>query len=117
MGEPVKILDLAKDVIRLAGLELGVDIDIEYTGLRPGEKMFEELFNDGEEYLATLHEKILYAKNSSEFIPDNLDELLQNLITNYNSLSKEDIIRELKIIVPQFTHQFLNSNYQASRLN
>ncbi len=110
MGEPVKIIDLAKDVIRLAGLEEGIDVDIEVTGLRPGEKMFEELFSDGEEYLRTSHEKILFAKNSSEFIPSNLDYLLNNLIENCNNLSKEEIILNLQEIVPGFTHQSQNSD-------
>lgn len=105
MGEPVKIVDLAQDVIRLAGLEEGVDIDIEYTGLRPGEKMFEELFGDGEEYLRTSHEKILFAKNSSEFIPDTLSDQLDNLIQNCNNYSKEEIISHLQSIVPEFSHQ------------
>lgn len=105
MGEPVKIIDLAKDVIRLAGLEEGIDVDIEVTGLRPGEKMFEELFSEGEEYLRTTHEKILYAKNSSEFIPENLNHLLDDLIGNYNHRTKEEIILNLQQIVPGFTHQ------------
>jgi FlaA1/EpsC-like NDP-sugar epimerase len=63
MGEPVKIVDLAKDLIRLSGLEEGKDIDIVFTGLRPGEKMFEELFLEGEEYDRTEHAKIFVARN------------------------------------------------------
>lgn len=113
MGEPVKIIDLAKDVIRLAGLDEGIDIDIETTGLRPGEKMFEELFINGEDYLKTIHEKILFAKNASEFIAQNLDELLDSLISN-NDLSKEEIIIKLKEIVPEFTHQSLEENINIS---
>lgn len=104
MGEPVKIIDLARDVIRLAGLEEGVDVDIKITGLRPGEKMFEELFGDGEEYLKTSHSKIMVAKNSSEFIPNNLDEKLEYMIENYNSLDKKEIINCFKEIVPEFNH-------------
>ncbi len=65
MGEPVKIVDLANDLIKLSGLEVGRDIDIKFTGLRPGEKMYEELFVDGEEFDATKHEKIVVAKNGN----------------------------------------------------
>ncbi|MBK8946915.1 MAG: polysaccharide biosynthesis protein [Ignavibacteriae bacterium] len=105
MGEPVKILDLAKDVIRLAGLEEGVDVDIEYTGLRPGEKMFEELFKDGEEYLRTEHEKIMFAKNSSSFIPQDLNQKINELIANCNNYTLEEIVKSFAVIVPEFTHQ------------
>jgi FlaA1/EpsC-like NDP-sugar epimerase len=63
MGEPVKIVDLAADLIRLSGLEVGKDVEIVFTGLRPGEKMFEELFLDGEQYGRTAHEKIFIARN------------------------------------------------------
>lgn len=65
MGEPVKIVDLASDLIRLSGLEVGRDIEIKFTGLRPGEKMYEELFVDGEEFDQTAHEKIVVAKNGN----------------------------------------------------
>jgi len=63
MGAPVKILDLARDLILLSGFEPGRDIQIEFTGLRPGEKMFEELFLDSESYSHTSHEKVYVAKN------------------------------------------------------
>lgn len=58
MGEPVRIVDLARDLIRLSGFEPGRDIEIVFTGIRPGEKLFEELINDGESVRATEHEKI-----------------------------------------------------------
>ncbi|MFY9496004.1 MAG: nucleoside-diphosphate sugar epimerase/dehydratase, partial [Halanaerobiales bacterium] len=58
MGEPVKIIDLAKDLIKLSGLKLGEDIDIEITGLRPGEKLYEELLHDTENSIRTEHERI-----------------------------------------------------------
>jgi FlaA1/EpsC-like NDP-sugar epimerase len=63
MGKPVKIVDLARDLIRLSGFEPGRDIQIEFTGLRPGEKMFEELFLQGEDHARTAHEKIYVASN------------------------------------------------------
>jgi FlaA1/EpsC-like NDP-sugar epimerase len=65
MGEPVRILDLATDLIRLSGLEVGSDIDIRFTGTRPGEKLYEELFFDSESALPTDHPKVLRAKNGA----------------------------------------------------
>ena len=59
MGEPVKIADLARDMIRLSGLEPDVDIEIKYIGLRPGEKLYEELITAGEGIVPTPHEKIM----------------------------------------------------------
>ena len=73
MGQPVKIVDLAKDLVRLSGYEVGKDIEIVFTGLRPGEKLYEELLVEGEEYDSTAHEKVLVVKNASRIIPDNFD--------------------------------------------
>ena len=73
MGQPVKIVDLAKDLIRLSGYEVGKDIEIVFTGLRPGEKLYEELLVKGEEYDSTAHEKVLVVKNASRIIPENFD--------------------------------------------
>ena len=73
MGQPVKIVDLAKDLIRLSGYEVGKDIEIVFSGLRPGEKLYEELLVEGEEYDSTAHEKVLVVKNASRIIPDNFD--------------------------------------------
>ena len=67
MGKPVKIFDLAKKTIRLSGKELGKDIEIIFTGLRDGEKLYEELLNDKENTVPTHHEKILKA-HVSEYI-------------------------------------------------
>lgn len=79
MGQPVKIVDLAKDLIHLSGYEVGKDIDIVFTGLRPGEKLYEELLIEGEEYEATAHEKVLVVKNASGIIPENLDTTISIL--------------------------------------
>ena len=65
MGEPVKVLDLATDLIRLSGLEVGTDIEIRFTGTRPGEKLYEELFFDSESAIPTDHPKVLRAKNGA----------------------------------------------------
>ncbi len=74
MGEPVKIVDLARDLIDLSGLEVGRDIEIKFIGLRPGDKLFEELFIPGEDYNRTTHEKIFIASNASQFVPEDLDD-------------------------------------------
>ncbi|HIK32957.1 MAG TPA: polysaccharide biosynthesis protein [Oscillatoriales cyanobacterium M59_W2019_021] len=73
MGEPVKIVDLARDLIRLSGYEVDRDIKIKFTGLRPGEKLFEELLIPGEKYEPTAHEKLLMVPNASQMVPETLD--------------------------------------------
>ena len=73
MGQPVKIVDLARDLIHLSGYEVGKDIEIVFTGLRPGEKLYEELLILGEEYQPTPHGKVLVVKNASRIIPEDLD--------------------------------------------
>ena len=73
MGQPVKIVDLARDLIHLSGYEVGKDIEIVFTGLRPGEKLYEELLILGEEYQPTPHEKVLVVKNASRIVPEDLD--------------------------------------------
>lgn len=72
MGEPVKVVDLARDMIRLSGLEVGRDIDICFSGIRPGEKLFEELFANGESYRATPHSKVFVAIHASDSAPRGL---------------------------------------------
>lgn len=79
MGQPIKIVDLAKDLIGLSGFEVGKDIDIVFTGLRPGEKLYEELLVEGEEYNSTAHEKVLVVQNASRIIPENLDTTIDIL--------------------------------------
>ncbi|NMB46317.1 MAG: polysaccharide biosynthesis protein, partial [Firmicutes bacterium] len=78
MGEPTKIKDLAEDLIRFSGFEPGRDIEIEYIGLRPGEKLFEELLLDEENTTATRHEKI-YIANLAEYEMDKLTHILAEL--------------------------------------
>jgi FlaA1/EpsC-like NDP-sugar epimerase len=78
MGEPVKILDLANDLIRLSGLVPNVDIPIQITGVRPGEKLYEELLTSDESTAVTRHKKIFVAKQNC--IPSNFEEQLEDLI-------------------------------------
>jgi FlaA1/EpsC-like NDP-sugar epimerase len=79
MGKPVKIIDLARDLIALSGYRVGTDIEITCTGLRPGEKLYEELFIPGEEYERTAHSKIIRVGNASRQLPPNLTTLVNQL--------------------------------------
>jgi len=102
MGKPVPIVDLARKMIRLSGLVPGVDIDIKYTGLRPGEKLYEELLNDAENTLPTHHEKILIAKvreASVKNIEQEFLELFQLAASQDNSMS---MVAKMKELVPEF---------------
>ncbi len=92
MGQPVKIVDLAKDLINLSGYEVGKDIEIAFTGLRPGEKLFEELFLPGEQYERTQHEKIIIVGNASSNLPENL-------IAKVEALSKAAAKNDAGLIV------------------
>lgn len=103
MGTPVKVVDLAKRMIQLAGLIPGKDIEIRYTQLRPGEKMYEELFKDSEEFAATDHPKILRAKKSAETNPNfyNLLKELYEIASSHNNEAIPAIIRQM---LPEFNH-------------
>ena len=108
MGNPVKIVDLAKQMIRLSGFTPNVDINITYTGLRPGEKLYEELLADKENTLPTHHQKILIAKSSFEFDKENTI-LLENLS---NQIMQNQTLAALKILyqlVPEFNHNKLEN--------
>jgi len=103
MGKPVKILDLATRMIQLAGLIPGKDIEIVYTQLRPGEKMYEELFKDSEKFAATVHPKILRAKKSSEVNP-HFYALLNELEEAAGAHNNEMVTPILKNMLPEFNH-------------
>ena len=102
MGEPIKIADMARDLIELSGLEVGKDIDIVFTGLKPGEKLFEELFVTGESYRRTEHQKILIADNASRFIPLRLDEAIGALQEAAGRNDRDAIVRRLQDLVPEY---------------
>lgn len=102
MGDPVRIVDLAKDLIRLSGYEVEKDIKIVTVGSRPGEKLYEELFISGEKYEKTRNEKVLIASNASHFIPENFDENLELLIDKRHENDRETIISLLTRLVPEF---------------
>jgi FlaA1/EpsC-like NDP-sugar epimerase len=101
MGEPVKIIDLAKDLIRLSGLEEGIDIEIKMVGLRPGEKLFEELLTAEEGTQATKHEKIFVAK-ADKVDGHKLNEDVKILENMANQGKLIDILHEFKKIIPAF---------------
>ena len=102
MGEPVKIVDLARDLIELSGLEVGRDVEIQFTGARPGEKLYEELFVEGEQYHRTHHEKIFIAGNASSFVPMDLDDSLGGLAASAARYDTEAIIRGLQNLIPEY---------------
>lgn len=101
MGEPVKIIDLAKDMIKLSGLVLDKDITIVFTGPRPGEKLFEEILTAEEGTVATQNKKIFTAKLSSSNL-DNLEEKIRDLENIILKAEKGKIVRAIKDIVPAF---------------
>lgn len=102
MGEPVKIVDLAKDLICLSGYQVGKDIEISYTGLRPGEKLFEELFLPDEEYQKTGHEKLLIVKNASKNIPSQLLQHVADLLQSASINDSMEIRSLLQKLVPGY---------------
>jgi FlaA1/EpsC-like NDP-sugar epimerase len=101
MGEPVKILDLATDLIRLSGLEPGSDIEIRFTGTRPGEKLYEELFFSSENAHPTQHPKVLRAKNGrlAEGVGEVIDDLIEAAV---EGAPEQEIRDRLARIVPDF---------------
>ncbi len=101
MGEPVKILKLAETLIKLQGLEPYKDIDIVFTGLRPGEKLFEELLTAEEGTQKTYHQKIFIAKISKKLSILELEEILQEFY-NVDNLSYNDIKNLLSKYIPFF---------------
>jgi FlaA1/EpsC-like NDP-sugar epimerase len=105
MGEPVKILDLAKNMIRLAGLVPDRDIKIEFIGLRPGEKLYEELLIDGEGILDTAYNKIKVCNNANGFNEKMLFEAIEqfNLLLK-DSRDNEAVVEVLRKLVPAFQH-------------
>lgn len=109
MGKPVKIIDLARKMIKLAGFIPDKDIKIQIVGLRPGEKLYEELLNDTSKTLPTYHEKIMI----SEEILDEFDVLntdIEELIGIANRFDSDQIVSKMKQIVPEF--KSMNSTFE-----
>ncbi len=110
MGAPVKISDLAKKMIRLYGYIPNIDIPLKYTGLRPGEKLYEELLVDGENSVKTYHEKIMIAKvrTIDQKAIINQFKLLENKIASPNSSMQ--LVGLMKQLVPEFVSN--NSEFE-----
>jgi FlaA1/EpsC-like NDP-sugar epimerase len=100
MGEQIKIADLARDMIELSGLEVGKDIDITFTGLRPGEKLYEELFLPDEAFERTQHKKIFIAADANSFVPEHLDHWVHSLALSAEQEDFETILLLLRRLIP-----------------
>jgi len=110
MGKPVKILDLAERMIKLSGYTPGVDIKIDFIGLRPGEKLYEELLTDNSTTIPTHHEKIMISRDPlMEF--EDIDTLCQQIILSAMNKDSLQIVKILKIIVPEFISN--NSEFEV----
>ncbi|MDX6747680.1 nucleoside-diphosphate sugar epimerase/dehydratase [Polaribacter sp. PL03] len=109
MGKSVKIFEIAKRMIDLSGLKYPEDIDIKITGLRPGEKLYEELLADGENTTNTYHDKIMIAK-AEKFDGSILKSKIDNLSCDFNQLDNRDIVLLMKDIVPEYVSN--NSEFE-----
>lgn len=110
MGKPVKIYDLATKMIRLAGFVPNKDIKIKVVGLRPGEKLYEELLNDNSKTLPTHHEKILIAQEMIDSYQE-IREAIDDIIEAANNYDGNLVVAKMKKIVPEF--KSLNSTFQS----
>jgi FlaA1/EpsC-like NDP-sugar epimerase len=112
MGESIKIIDLAKKMIQLAGFKIGKDIEIKITGLRPGEKMYEELLGNDENTIGTHHPKIMIGKVKT-FDNEIIKKLVDNLILLVKNQENHKIVKNMKVIVPEF----ISNNSEFSKLD
>jgi len=110
MGKPVRIIDLAKKMIKLAGFIPDKEIKIKIVGLRPGEKLYEELLNDTSKTLPTYHNKIMIAQEIQDEY-ENLHTEIEELISISNFYSNDDIVSKMKKIVPEF--KSMNSTFEV----
>ncbi len=109
MGKSVRIVDLAKKMIQLSGLELGKDIEIRFSGLRPGEKLYEELLNDAENVQETHHPKILIAAERE--VDQKVYETIDALLDSVGKADNLSLVRLMKQVVPEFISN--NSEYSV----
>lgn len=105
MGKPVKILDMARDLIRLHGYEPEVDIPIQFIGLRSGEKLYEELITEGEGAVSTSHKKIMVLRGNHTWDPRILDEQIDELLAITRMYDGPSIKHKLQELVPDYTAQ------------
>jgi FlaA1/EpsC-like NDP-sugar epimerase len=112
MGEPVRIVDLARNMIRLAGLEPDEDIDIRFVGTRPGEKLFEELLMTSDMTVPTCHEKIKVVKGvkrGRREVEEWLSEM-ECLITERNTAG---VLEHLRLLVPEYLASTADSKHEV----
>jgi FlaA1/EpsC-like NDP-sugar epimerase len=95
MGDPVRIVDLARDIVELSGLELNRDIELQFTGIRPGEKLHEELFLPGERYERTAHDKVLIVRGASETDVTGLQQLIEEA---QRAVREDDDARAMEVL-------------------
>jgi len=112
MGESVKIIDLANQMIKLSGLEVGKDIEIKFTGLRPGEKLYEELLNKEEGTLPTHHPQIKRAKVRSYDL-ESISREISDLIELFNLQDNDKLVEKMKSIVPEY----ISNNSEFSKFD
>jgi len=110
MGQSVKIIDVAKNMIKLSGLTLGKDIQIEITGLRPGEKLYEELLNDSENTIPTYHPKIKIA-NVQEYEREYIESEFAQLFTCCKQHDHLQLVAQIKNMVKEYVSN--NSVYES----
>ncbi len=112
MGESVRIADLAKKMVQLSGLEPGRDIEIRFTGLRPGEKLYEEVLSDKENTLATHHPKIVVAQvRQTDF--DQVSKQVEELVLLFDKQDNQSIVAKVKTMVPEY----VSNNSEFERLD
>jgi len=105
MGKPVRIVDLATEVIRLHGFEPGKDVEVVFTGLRPGEKLYEELITEGEGIVPTSHPKIMVLQGNSHRSYERLTAQIDELTRISDTFDIVAIKKKLREIVPEYTPQ------------
>ena len=109
MGKSVKIFEIAKRMIYLSGLKYPEDIDIKITGLRPGEKLYEELLANGENTIKTYHEKIMIAK-TQKIDAKEIKPKIEKLTTTFSDLNNSDLVAVMKSLVPEYVSN--NSEFE-----
>jgi len=110
MGKPVKVVDLAEKMVRLSGKQPGTDVEIVFTGLRPGEKLYEELLSNKENTLPTYHEKIMIAK-VMEYNFELVSQKVNKLIASAGMHYTYETVALMKDLVPEFISN--NSSFES----
>ncbi|MCF6148024.1 MAG: polysaccharide biosynthesis protein [Candidatus Kuenenia sp.] len=117
MGEPVKLLTLAEDLIKIHGLRPYLDIDIKITGLRPGEKLYEEILTAEEGTTASVHKKIYFAKNSGRFSLHEINNILKDCKILLQNLSTMDHYEDIRDMLKKYIQHFERRRLQRSSNN